>query len=79
MPIYEYTCAKCSTDFDHLAKSMADHNATVPCPECGSPKTTRRLSICAVKAENPADGSSSHAHNTTCGCGIPRGSCPMQR
>ena len=42
MPIYEYTCKACNTNFEKLVKSMHE-NGNVKCPGCGSTKTAREL------------------------------------
>jgi putative FmdB family regulatory protein len=74
MPIYEYTCQKCQKTFDHLAKSMADNDAKVRCPECGSTQTKRALSVFAVAASDQKSTSSAPG---MCGrCGGP-GPCAM--
>ncbi len=52
MPIYEYACRCCETKFEKLIRSMTAEEK-VPCPECGSTKTTRALSLFAVGAEAP--------------------------
>ena len=77
MPIYEYVCEKCEHEFDHLAKSMAARNEAVACPKCGSKKTGRKLSVCAVKGDSPraAAASTGHVHSGGCCCGNPHGSC----
>ncbi len=80
MPIYEYHCDACDKVFDHLAKSMADSKDHVPCPNCGSKKTGRKLSVFAVNTAGPktsAATSSGHVHSGMCGCGKRRGSCGM--
>lgn len=50
MPIYEYTCKKCLSNFDKLVRSMSEAEK-VPCPQCGSTQTARALSVFAVGAE----------------------------
>jgi len=81
MPIYEYQCGKCQKDFEHLAKSMSQSDAAVPCPTCGSKKTSRKFSVFAVAATGRPTAArtapSGHQHSGTCGCGRPHGSCPM--
>ncbi|MFO7937885.1 MAG: zinc ribbon domain-containing protein [Kiritimatiellia bacterium] len=42
MPIYEYNCAKCGNDFEHLAKSSTDR--PVKCPSCGSRRLKKQFS-----------------------------------
>ena len=74
MPIYEYTCQSCQKKFDHLHRSMST-TEKVKCPECGSTKTERALSVFAVGAEAPKASKSSAPH--MCGrCGGP-GPCAM--
>jgi putative FmdB family regulatory protein len=43
MPIYEYRCKECATDFEDLIRNAADEEA-LRCPECGSPDCTRQMS-----------------------------------
>ena len=48
MPLYEYTCLKCSHEFEALVRT-----GDVPaCPECGSEKLEKLLSDVAVSSEN---------------------------
>jgi putative FmdB family regulatory protein len=79
MPIYEYTCEKCGQDFEHLAKSMAASSARVECPQCGSAKTLRRMSVCSVKGETTIAAAPARAHAPSCACCRPGGGCPMQQ
>ena len=46
MPIYEYRCTQCETQFEELLISRADE-ADVRCPQCGAPEITRELSVTA--------------------------------
>ncbi len=48
MPIYEYRCAACEHAFEHLARSMTAGEKVV-CPECGSPRAQRQLSVFAAR------------------------------
>ena len=77
MPIYEYTCKACHKTFDQLVRSMssAEADEKVACPECGSKKTARAMSVFAVGAE----GSRASAGSAPmCGrCGGAEGSCGM--
>ena len=77
MPIYEYTCKACDAKFEELVRTMSS-DAKVKCPECGSPKTARALSVFAVSSESGGKASSSAANDPMCGrCGGPPGSCAM--
>ncbi len=44
MPLYEYTCRKCQQDFELLIRG----EETPECPECGSRKLERHLSVAAA-------------------------------
>lgn len=43
MPIYEYRCTKCGTEFEKIVFSQ-DGEKSVPCPECKSKKTRKMIS-----------------------------------
>ena len=44
MPVYEYHCRSCGTDFSRTEK-IADHGqTTVSCPSCRSQETERVIS-----------------------------------
>lgn len=74
MPLYEYTCGACKTTFEQLARA-ADRDAGVTCPECGSAKAKRALSLISVGADQKGAGS---GDTPACGrCGEMRGSCSM--
>lgn len=52
MPIYEYHCGGCDRKFETLVRNP---KASVSCPECGSKKVKRLLSLfCAHTASSPA-------------------------
>ena len=73
MPIYEYTCGSCNKGFEHLQRTMND-GPKPKCPECGSPKTSRKLSVFAVASDMAAKNAAESA--PSCGrCGGAPGSC----
>jgi putative FmdB family regulatory protein len=75
MPLYEYTCEKCRAKFDQLVRTADRDSAKIKCPECGSTKTARALSLVAVGGESKGAAS---GDTPACGrCGDPRGSCGM--
>lgn len=45
MPIYEYRCDKCSSEFEILVWSARDE-AKLKCPKCGHTGVQRVLSAC---------------------------------
>ena len=51
MPLYQYTCQKCNGTFDQLVRT-ADRDSKIKCPECGSTKTARALSLITVGGES---------------------------
>lgn len=44
MPLYEYRCQKCGEDCELLVRNDND----VKCPQCGSMKLARQLSVVAA-------------------------------
>jgi putative FmdB family regulatory protein len=75
MPIYEYACRDCNTEFEQLVRTMNRDDA-FKCPKCGSSKTARALSVFAVGTEG-AKSSSGTSDAPMCGrCGGP-GPCAM--
>ena len=67
MPIYEYWCARCKTQFDKL-RPIAANDAEVKCPECGS-NVKRMLSVVAAVNKSTGQGYSTAANGGGCACG----------
>jgi putative FmdB family regulatory protein len=70
MPIYEYRCDDCEIDFELLVRGDQQRH----CPDCGSGRLTRQLSVPAAHASQgsgslPAQGCGRPA----CGDGVCRG------
>jgi len=71
MPLYEYICMDCRTQFDAL-RSMSEADATIACQDCQGENTSRMLSLFfahsegrAVTQSAPACGScATHACST---------------
>jgi len=68
MPIYEYFCQECRSEFEALVRSAADRDDAT-CPNCRSQRVTRQLSAFAVAAA-PTTGAAA-----ACGAGCPGGAC----
>ena len=59
MPIYEYACADCETEFEKLVMGSSNGNgrggggggASVACPSCGSASVAKKFSSFAVKSD----------------------------
>jgi putative FmdB family regulatory protein len=65
VPIYEYTCSDCGSEFELLLRSSA---APVSCPECSGGHVTKRFSLFAVGgARGGREGPSSTAAESN-GC-----------
>jgi len=70
MPIYEYHCAGCGTDFELLVRG----GTVVKCPSCEARKVERRLSVPAPPSGAPATDFSNlgppsgGCHGGGCGC-----------
>lgn len=52
MPIYEYVCCECKTEFEELVFSQDE---VPPCPKCSSTKVEKLMSACAVQTEGGGD------------------------
>jgi putative FmdB family regulatory protein len=60
MPIYEFICKECSSQFEDLVLSISQIDQVV-CPVCGSGQVKKKLSTFASK---PADGGNSFSFNS---------------
>lgn len=77
MPIYEYTCGSCKAKFEQLVRTMSG-DAKFKCPECGSAKTTRTMSVFAAVGATSSKGGADNDGAPMCGrCGGAPGSCQM--
>jgi len=78
MPIYEYQCRQCGTEFERI-RPMERSDEGAPCPECGSPEVRRCLSLFASFSRSEGEtralgggggcGSCAATSCTTCGRG----------
>ena len=70
MPLYEYKCGDCEMCFEAL-RSMAEADAAIECPRCGSDEVYRQISLfSAISSEGVIAGSAGG-----CGSCTPSGSC----
>jgi len=53
MPIYEYRCEDCGTQFEKLVRRMSDA-PDVECPSCGKNHVKQELSVFAAHANGAA-------------------------
>ena len=71
MPVYEYACPSCGHEFELLARSLSERDAT-RCPKCAT-KAQRRLSVFAARS---GAAKSNEFSGGACGrCGDPDGPC----
>ena len=63
MPIYEYLCQECGSEFELLVRS----ETRLECPTCQSDQLEKQLSVFATADTAPAQ--------PAMGCGAPCGSC----
>lgn len=68
MPLYEYVCLACGSDFEALSYK----DATDKCELCGSVEIQKKLSVFAV---NKSAARSTPSCADGCGGGFSRGSC----
>jgi len=54
MPIYEYKCESCGSDYEQIRK-MAEADNGLECPSCQSSKVNRRLSSFATSSGGSTD------------------------
>ena len=70
MPIYEYRCDECETEFEKLVRAFREE---VSCPDCGSAAVERRLSTFAFASSGneprPSRGGRCGCGRGGCGCG----------
>ncbi len=70
MPLYEYVCRDCHTDFEALVPAGRRDSGEAACPRCGASRTARKISLTAP-AVVKAGGSSTPNFD----CGAPGGCC----
>lgn len=64
MPIYEFSCSTCDRSFEELVRSAEAINEVV-CPQCGSRRVRRKISLFASKGTS---GSNAFAASTASSC-----------
>lgn len=69
MPIYEYQCEDCGTEFEKLVRRSGGHDE-VACPSCGDQHLSLRLSTFAAHANGHANGRAEVAPMPTCPGGM---------
>jgi putative FmdB family regulatory protein len=67
MPIYEYRCADCESDFETIVRSMISAE-TVTCPQCGSTRVKKAISLFGAASGGSKTGATA-AVSSGAGCG----------
>ena len=65
MPIYEYKCEDCNSEFELLIFS----GEVAQCPHCGSQKLTKKISVvnfASSETENSSDTSQNSMSSSAC-------------
>jgi putative FmdB family regulatory protein len=62
MPLYEYTCQNCDSDFEKLATSGDE----VRCPDCGSTDVSRKIATFSAGSADNSDAASPGSCSTGC-------------
>ena len=60
MPIYEYHCNDCGSDFEKFLRSMFSKEAII-CPDCGGEHVAKALSLIGSRSSGGSGGASSAA------------------
>ena len=71
MPIFEYTCKSCGSDFETLVRS----GSTPDCPSCHSSDLEKKLSVFATAASGPEAAPAAAGPCGTCGHPDGPGAC----
>ena len=66
MPIYEYRCSKCETEFECLVLGSGDD---IACPDCQNDGVERLMSACSYKSSGSYSSSASSSGCSTCAGG----------
>ena len=61
MPIYEFVCKECSSNFEDLVLGLSQIDEVI-CPICGSGQVNKKMSTFASK---PAEGGGSYSFNAS--------------
>lgn len=68
MPIYEYTCRDCDTQFEKFVRSMTA-NVEVKCPHCGGTHVKKGWSVFGTGASEGGLGSLAASAASSCSPG----------
>ncbi len=69
MPIFEYKCTECNSNYDIFHRSQNINKEEIVCPKCGSKEHKKLLST--FKASVSGSSSSDYDSCSTGNCGVP--------
>ncbi len=67
MPLYEYRCKDCGTEFEKQLR-FSEANQLPACPNCNSTQTRKKISS-VVSFAASSDGSFASSSSSSCGTG----------
>ncbi len=77
MPIYEYTCSNCNSEFELLIRGQGKAQEQAKCPSCGTTRLTKSMSVPAAHSSGnsgsddfPCQSGPFHCENGQCGGGM---------
>lgn len=76
MPVYEFHCQACDHEFEELVRSASAAEG-VACPECGSKRAARKLSLFAARSGLVGSSKQAPARGPCGRCGDPNGPCAV--
>jgi putative FmdB family regulatory protein len=68
MPIFEYQCKRCYSQFELLIRGEGDRKKAA-CPDCGSKRLEKQFSVFGMSGTESRGGSSSCASCSSRNCG----------
>jgi putative FmdB family regulatory protein len=72
MPIYEYVCDQCETQFERIVLNKSEQ---IACPKCAGTKNTIQLSVFSAPSGNGSSARSSSSSASSTGGGCCGGGC----
>jgi putative FmdB family regulatory protein len=68
MPIFEYKCKECGTDFEKII--ITNKNQEISCPNCGSSNIEKKYSVFGFRSTTESGGSKfvSSSSSSCSGC-----------
>lgn len=65
MPIYEYVCNECGSEFERMVR-FSEADRPQECPRCGSDQTHKQISTIASRLTGASAGTASYSSASSC-------------